>query len=264
MTRRRDEDDVEDGLLRLHLPTIRRLHAQAQSEAEKSGWSYRDFLARLVSEALAHRAETRVQRATRKALGRFLGPELVSEARSVILLGQPGRGKTHLAIAFAYKAIKNGYEARFTTATALLDELHRAARSCACAARATAPAASVSSRRKSRAPEPCWLVVTSSPRRERTGPLPQTPGFDALGHPPEAKEARAAAWCAAARLLGCWPQDGARVASPQSPTLRLGARDRSDGGAVRHRRVRRPRLPVPARYPAHRPDFPEPTMASPR
>ncbi len=151
MTRRRDEDDLEDGLRRLHLPTIRRLHAQAQSEAEKAGWSYRDFLARLVSEELAHRAETRVQRAThkakfpflktieefdftfqasvqRKALGRFLGPELVSEARSVILLGQPGRGKTHLAIAFAYKAIQYGYEARFTTAAALLNELHRAAR----------------------------------------------------------------------------------------------------------------------------------------
>lgn len=151
MTRRRDEDDLDEGLRLLHLTTIRRLHVQAQSEAEKSDWSYREFLARLVGEELAHRAETRVQRAThkakfpflktieefdftfqssvqRKALGRFLGPELVSEARSVILLGEPGRGKTHLAIAFAYKAIQNGYSARFSTAASLLNDLHGAMR----------------------------------------------------------------------------------------------------------------------------------------
>lgn len=46
----------------------------------------------------------------------------------MILLGQPGRRKTHLAIALAYKAIQNGFEARFVTAAALLNELHQAAR----------------------------------------------------------------------------------------------------------------------------------------
>jgi DNA replication protein DnaC len=61
-------------------------------------------------------------------LGRFLGPELVEDGRSLVLLGEPGRGKTHLAIAVAYKAIQNGYDARFTTAAALLNELHTAAR----------------------------------------------------------------------------------------------------------------------------------------
>lgn len=151
MSRRGDEDDLDAGLRRLHLPTIRRVHARVQTEAEQASWTYRDYLAHLISEELAHRAETRVQRATRKAkfpfvktieefdfvfqasvqrkaLGRFLGPELVTEGRSVILLGQPGRGKTHLAIAFAYKAIQNGFEARFVTAAALLNQLHKAAR----------------------------------------------------------------------------------------------------------------------------------------
>src|SRR5690606_11931163 len=64
----------------------------------------------------------------RQMLGRFLGPELVEDGRSLVLLGEPGRGKTHLAIAVAYKAIQNGYDARFTTAAALLNELHVAAR----------------------------------------------------------------------------------------------------------------------------------------
>jgi len=144
-----DDFDLDTGLRRLHLPTIRRSYPQLQEQAEKEGWSYRDFLERLVNEELAHRAETRIQRAThkarfpflktieefdftfqtsvrRKALGRYLGPELVTECRSAILLGRPGRGKTHLAIAFAYKAIQNGFVARFVTVAEMLNELHRA------------------------------------------------------------------------------------------------------------------------------------------
>lgn len=141
-----------DGLLRrLHLPTIRRLYAEFQERAEVEEMSHRDYLAILVAEEVAHRAETRIQRATRKAcfpflrtveefdfklqtsvrlslLGSYLGPELVSEGRCLILGGGPGRGKTHLSVSIAYRAIQNGYEARFTTAAKLIEELSRAAR----------------------------------------------------------------------------------------------------------------------------------------
>ena len=141
-----------DGLLRrLHLPTVRRLYGELQERAEAEGFSYRDYLALLVAEEVAHRAQTRIQRATRKArfpflrtieefdfafqtsvrlslLGSYLGPELVSEGRSLILAGRPGTGKTHLAVAIAYRAIQNGYDARFTTAAELIDELSLASR----------------------------------------------------------------------------------------------------------------------------------------
>jgi DNA replication protein DnaC len=56
-------------------------------------------------------------------LGRFLGPQLISDNRSLILEGPPGTGKTHICIAIAYKAIQNGFMARFTTAAALINEL---------------------------------------------------------------------------------------------------------------------------------------------
>jgi DNA replication protein DnaC len=147
---RRGGYDLEKALRRLHLPTIRRLYTPLAEEAEKDGWTFREYLEHLISEEIAHRAETRITRSTRKAkfpflktidefdfafqqsvkkkaLGRFFGPELVEEGRSLILLGKPGRGKTHLAIAMAYKAIQNGYEAFFTTAAALLNQLHRGA-----------------------------------------------------------------------------------------------------------------------------------------
>jgi len=147
---RRPGYNLEDALRRLHLPTIRRLYATLAEEAEKDSWTFREYLEHLVSEEVAHRAETRITRSTHKAkfpflktidefdfsfqqsvkktaLGRFFGPELVEGGRSLILLGKPGRGKTHLAIAMAYKAIQNGYEAFFTTTAALLNALHRGA-----------------------------------------------------------------------------------------------------------------------------------------
>lgn len=143
--------DLEAGLRRLHLPTIRRTYPSVFERAEKEGWTYREVLEQLVAEEIAHRAETRIQRAVRKArfpflksieefdfefqrsvkrqmLGRFLGPDLVTEGRSLVLRGEPGRGKTHLAIAIAYKAIQHGSDALFTTAAELLNTLHVAAR----------------------------------------------------------------------------------------------------------------------------------------
>jgi len=142
--------DLDAMLRRLHLPTIRRLYAELALRAEEEQMSYRTFLEILFAEEIAHRAQTRITRSLRKAkfpflrtieefdftfqtsvrlkmLGSFLGPELVSEARSAVLSGPPGRGKTHLAVAIAYRAIQNGFEARFTTADELIGELSKAA-----------------------------------------------------------------------------------------------------------------------------------------
>jgi DNA replication protein DnaC len=140
-----------DGLLRrLHLPTVRRLFGELALRAESGGMSYHTYLETLVAEEIAHRAETRVTRAVRKArfpflrtiddfnfsfqtaltlqmLGSYLGPELVTEGRSALFSGPSGTGKSHLAIAIAYRAIQHGYEARFVGADALIGELSRAA-----------------------------------------------------------------------------------------------------------------------------------------
>ena len=142
--------DLDAMLKRLHLPTIRRLHAELAVRAEHDGMSYRDFLDILVAEEIAHRAQTRITRSVRKArfpflrtieefdftfqtsirlqmLGSFLGPELVSEGRCAVFSGAPGRGKTHLGIAMGYRAIQNGFEAFFTTADHLIGQLSAAA-----------------------------------------------------------------------------------------------------------------------------------------
>lgn len=142
--------DLDGMLKRLHLPTVRRLYPDLATRAEAEGMGYRMYLETLVAEEIAHRAETRVTRAVRKAqfpflrtiedfnftfqsalrlqmLGSYLGPELVSEGRSAVLSGPSGTGKTHLCIAIAYRAIQHGYEARFVSADTLIGRLSHAA-----------------------------------------------------------------------------------------------------------------------------------------
>ncbi len=142
--------DLDAMLRRLHLPTVRRLYGELALRAEEEEMSYRTYLEILMAEEIAHRAQTRITRSVRKArfpflrtieefdftfqssirmkmLGSLLGPELVAEGRCAIFSGPPGRGKTHLAVAVAYRAIQNGYEARFITADELIGELSSAA-----------------------------------------------------------------------------------------------------------------------------------------
>lgn len=143
--------DLDALLRRLHLPTVRRLYPEYCARAAAEGWSHRDLVAMLIAEEVAHRNDTRIAKAVRGAgfpfektieafdfvfqssirrqrLGPYLGPELVSEGRNLILSGKPGRGKTHLAVAIGFRAIQNGFTARFVSAGELIDGLAAASR----------------------------------------------------------------------------------------------------------------------------------------
>lgn len=50
--------------------------------------------------------------------------QFIHQGRSILLLGRPGTGKTHLSIAFGTLAAHRGYTVRFYTAPQLLTELY--------------------------------------------------------------------------------------------------------------------------------------------
>ena len=143
--------ELEGLLKRLNLANTRRVYPTLIQRAETEGWSYSQFLSVLLHEEVAHRQQTRIQRLTRKAgfpflktieefdfsfqstlrlhlLGSALSVDFVTEGRSIVFSGKPGRGKTHLAVAIAYRAIQNGFDTLFVTAAALIDELSAAFR----------------------------------------------------------------------------------------------------------------------------------------
>jgi len=143
--------NVDALLKRLHLANARRMWRSLIARAEAEEWSYEQFFAVLVAEEVAHRQQTRIGRLSHRAafpylktiddfnftfqstvrlqlLGSALSPDFVTQGNNLILYGRPGRGKTHLSIAIAYRAIQNGFDALFVTAAELIDELSAALR----------------------------------------------------------------------------------------------------------------------------------------
>jgi DNA replication protein DnaC len=146
-----DAPSLDLLLKRLNLANTRRVWRDLVRRCEHEQLGYETFLRTLIQEEIAHRKGTRLRKAARAAgfpflktieefdftfqstlrlatMGSFLSPDFVTEGRSLILYGKPGRGKTHLAIALAYRAIQNGFDASFVTAAALIDELSAASR----------------------------------------------------------------------------------------------------------------------------------------
>jgi len=151
MTTAPNNIDLDRLLKRLHLANARRIWRDLIRRAEAEQWPFQRFLELLVAEEIAQRSQTRLVRLSRRAhfpflktiddfdftyqstvrlalLGSALSPDFVTEGRNLILLGKPGRGKTHLAVAIAYRAIQNGFESLFVTAAELIDHLSGAFR----------------------------------------------------------------------------------------------------------------------------------------
>jgi DNA replication protein DnaC len=113
---------IDTLLKRLHLANTRRGWRDLCARAEKEEWAYEHLLGVLFAEEVAHRQQTRLQKATRDAgfpflktvddfnftyqstvrmplIDSYLSADFVTEGRSLILHGKPGRGKRHLATA---------------------------------------------------------------------------------------------------------------------------------------------------------------------
>lgn len=136
--------NLDDALKRLRLPRIRSCWQDWVQRASREGMPYDDFLRSLVSDELAAREEAKLSRALKQAEFPFLStveefdfrlqPNLrrqvfqgyledsfVREGRSLVLVGQPGLGKTHLAIALGLRAVHRFCSVRFVTVQELMN-----------------------------------------------------------------------------------------------------------------------------------------------
>ena len=137
---------LEHHLKQLKLPSVLREYEKMAAICQKERADYQTYLLRLVELETADRerraAERRVKAArfpVIKTLDTFdfaaqpsineqlvrelLRGEYVAERENVLLIGNSGTGKTHLATALAFAACQQGHKVRFFTATALVTQL---------------------------------------------------------------------------------------------------------------------------------------------
>jgi len=142
-------ENIENFCKELQLPMLNEHHHELSNRAAKEGWKYSEYL----YEILKLEADNRATRSratltklagfpTIKTLDQFdfdftVGVnrrqieelstlEFVKRKENIILLGQSGVGKTHLAIALAYQAVQQRIKARFVTVSDLVMQMSNA------------------------------------------------------------------------------------------------------------------------------------------
>jgi DNA replication protein DnaC len=135
----------------LRLPSIAEAVPEALTLAGQQEWSLESFLLYLLEQETAGRHQRRIERLLREAhlppdktLARFdqsrlplrlrrqlpglIQGEFINQADNILIFGQPGTEKTHLAAGFAYEWIQHDYSVWFTPTYKLIDSLLRAKR----------------------------------------------------------------------------------------------------------------------------------------
>lgn len=144
-----DKDQIELYAKELKMPTIRENLDTIMNDAIQGQWNYYRFLCALLESEVEHRFENRKALRIRKAdfpqlkyleeldvselpqEGQIILPtvetlDFIREGRSIIMYGNPGTGKTHIAIGLGIKACLEGYSVYFTSVPKLLTTIREA------------------------------------------------------------------------------------------------------------------------------------------
>jgi DNA replication protein DnaC len=144
-------EQLKDDLGYLQLGRAAECFATLAEQAGRENWSHVEYLAKVVAEQTSATTNRRLAARLRYArfpyqrsvedfdfdfqpsLDRKLVADLatlrfIAENRPILFLGQPGCGKTHLAVALATRAVEAGYRGYFTTADDMSTTLVQARR----------------------------------------------------------------------------------------------------------------------------------------
>ena len=140
---------LESYLKTLHLPCFLRNYRKFAEDAAQANLGYDRFLLSLAEQEMAQRETNRQTRLIKMARFPVLKeladfdfscvPSLskqrvlelahgsyIRQAEPILMVGNPGLGKTHLATGLAIAACRQGYQARFYNAAALVNDLLQA------------------------------------------------------------------------------------------------------------------------------------------
>jgi DNA replication protein DnaC len=130
----------------LKAPVIAQTFTALGDQAREQGWSHEEYLAAVLGRQVASRASngtrmrisaahlpqvktledftfSHVPSATRDVIAHLATTTFVARRDNVVLLGPPGTGKTHVAIALAIKAAEATYPVSFDSATGWITRL---------------------------------------------------------------------------------------------------------------------------------------------
>lgn len=135
-------------MTQLKLARIREVYREWIDKAAKQQISYGDFLQGLLTEEVTARKESAVHRRMRAAsfpmektiesfdfslqpelkqqvIYNCLDPTFIHHSKSLVLLGPPGTGKTHVAISIGVKMVQLGFSVKFHMAQKLVNQYVR-------------------------------------------------------------------------------------------------------------------------------------------
>jgi len=137
---------IQSYFKQLKMPQASKVYQSMAREAEAHNLSYEEYLLGVLEQEITQRESNRIQRGIRQAnfpiiktldsfdfkavpslskqkVLKLAGCDYIKNLENVILVGNSGVGKTHIATALAYEACRKGMKVKFYTAAGLINEM---------------------------------------------------------------------------------------------------------------------------------------------